>query len=195
MLSALLRGGGSGVGDAATALRRLGRRVARLAPPSSPTSAAVATSSGSGNAPASPTPPGGPSSSSSSSSSSPSSPPAPPPYQPLPFDPLTVVHKLGIDLLHDPITNAGTAFTLAERERLGLRGLLPPRVTTLRWQMERFLASFEAGEALVPAEALEASVGVTREMAIKWKRLQALQVSFFFFFWPPYPASDGFARV
>jgi len=34
----------------------------------------------------------------------------------------------GIELLHEPSLNKGTAFTAAERDALGLRGLLPPRI-------------------------------------------------------------------
>jgi malate dehydrogenase (oxaloacetate-decarboxylating)(NADP+) len=45
----------------------------------------------------------------------------------------------GTTLLRDPTLNKGTAFTDAEREALGLRGLLPPRVATLEDQVERVL--------------------------------------------------------
>jgi len=34
----------------------------------------------------------------------------------------------GIELLHEPSLNKGTAFTAAERDALGLHGLLPPRI-------------------------------------------------------------------
>lgn len=42
-------------------------------------------------------------------------------------------------LLADPLLNKGTAFTDAERDALGLRGLLPPRVFTLEEQVKRTL--------------------------------------------------------
>ncbi len=45
----------------------------------------------------------------------------------------------GVRLLHDPIRNKGTAFTEEERDRLGLRGLLPPRVFTQDEQVMRVL--------------------------------------------------------
>jgi malate dehydrogenase (oxaloacetate-decarboxylating)(NADP+) len=44
-----------------------------------------------------------------------------------------------MELLHDPVLNKGTAFTEAEREALGLRGLLPPRVATQDMQVMRVL--------------------------------------------------------
>lgn len=50
----------------------------------------------------------------------------------------------GVDLLHDPLLNKGTAFTDAEREALGLRGLLPPHVTTMDEQVARVMSSFRA---------------------------------------------------
>jgi malate dehydrogenase (oxaloacetate-decarboxylating)(NADP+) len=47
--------------------------------------------------------------------------------------------KRGADLLLDPHLNKGTAFTDAERDALGLRGLLPPRVSTPEEQLARVL--------------------------------------------------------
>lgn len=55
------------------------------------------------------------------------------------FDPRTIRGKRGVDILHDPVLNKGTAFTDAERDTLGLRGLLPPRVFTQEQQMGRVL--------------------------------------------------------
>ena len=45
----------------------------------------------------------------------------------------------GMELLNDPRLNKGTAFTEAERDALGLRGLLPPRVATQSEQEARVL--------------------------------------------------------
>ncbi len=44
-----------------------------------------------------------------------------------------------LDYLHHPGLNKGTAFTAAERDALGLRGLLPPRVTTPEAQVARVM--------------------------------------------------------
>src|SRR5512147_1727689 len=49
-----------------------------------------------------------------------------------------------IDYIHDPRLNKGTAFTEAEREALGLRGLLPPRVVTPGEQEARILENFRS---------------------------------------------------
>jgi malate dehydrogenase (oxaloacetate-decarboxylating)(NADP+) len=44
-------------------------------------------------------------------------------------------------LLHDPALNKGTAFTEQERDELGLRGLLPPRVHSQKEQLLRVPAN------------------------------------------------------
>jgi len=48
----------------------------------------------------------------------------------------------GAELLHDPLLNKGTAFSHAERETLGLRGLLPPRAVPMDEQIERVLFNY-----------------------------------------------------
>lgn len=53
---------------------------------------------------------------------------------------LNVVDHYGLDLLHNPDLNKGTAFTKQERELLGLDGLLPPHVATMEEQIERVMA-------------------------------------------------------
>lgn len=47
--------------------------------------------------------------------------------------------RSGIELLQDPRWNKGTAFTEAERDKLRIRGLLPPRVLTMEEQTLRIL--------------------------------------------------------
>jgi malate dehydrogenase (oxaloacetate-decarboxylating)(NADP+) len=46
-----------------------------------------------------------------------------------------------VDVLRDPLLNRGTAFTADERARLGLTGLVPPRVESLDEQVARVLAN------------------------------------------------------
>jgi malate dehydrogenase (oxaloacetate-decarboxylating)(NADP+) len=50
----------------------------------------------------------------------------------------------GVDLLHDPILNKGIAFTEQERDALGLRGLLPPRISSQEEQISRALENLRA---------------------------------------------------
>src|SRR5688572_15028560 len=50
----------------------------------------------------------------------------------------------GAALLRDPLLNKGTAFSEAERDAHGLRGLLPPHVFTLDEQLARVLESFRS---------------------------------------------------
>lgn len=64
------------------------------------------------------------------------------------------LHKIlgfptGVEMIHDPALNKGTAFTEEERDVLGLRGLLPPAVNTQDEQVMRFMENYHrAGDDL-----------------------------------------------
>ena len=51
--------------------------------------------------------------------------------------------KTGYKILQDPLRNKGTAFTLAEREKYKLTGLLPSAVETLDTQLLRINEQLE----------------------------------------------------
>src|SRR6266436_6166578 len=53
--------------------------------------------------------------------------------------PTTLDGKHGIDVLHDPELNKSTAFTEAEKEALGLVGLIPDVTETEDVQLSRVL--------------------------------------------------------
>uniref|UniRef100_A0A7C8ZII5 Malic enzyme n=1 Tax=Opuntia streptacantha TaxID=393608 RepID=A0A7C8ZII5_OPUST len=57
-----------------------------------------------------------------------------------------MVPKRGADILQDPWFNKDTAFPLTERDRLGLRGLLPPRIISFEQQHARFMESYRSLE-------------------------------------------------
>ncbi len=57
-------------------------------------------------------------------------------------NPLTVT-ATGQDLLTHPLTNKGTAFTIEERDALGLHGLLPTHVETIDDRTARIRAQYE----------------------------------------------------
>ncbi len=48
----------------------------------------------------------------------------------------------GVNLIHNPVLNKGTAFTREERRALGLRGLLPPRICDQDEQVHRAMENF-----------------------------------------------------
>ena len=47
------------------------------------------------------------------------------------------INKKGGSLIHDPLLNKGTGFSKTERDELGIRGLVPPRVVNIEEQMKR----------------------------------------------------------
>ena len=49
------------------------------------------------------------------------------------------LHPRGTELLHNALLNKGAGFTETERDALGLRGLLPPRVASFEQQVARVL--------------------------------------------------------
>ena len=57
-------------------------------------------------------------------------------------DAVLQVSARGRLILVHPMANRGTAFTMAEREQLGLSGLLPSRVTTIEEQLRRTYAQY-----------------------------------------------------
>ena len=50
----------------------------------------------------------------------------------------------GASLLQDPVLNKGTAFTMEERHRLGIDGLVPPHVSTMEQQVARVLENIRS---------------------------------------------------
>ncbi|KAB2595166.1 NAD-dependent malic enzyme 62 kDa [Pyrus ussuriensis x Pyrus communis] len=60
-----------------------------------------------------------------------------------------IVHKRSLDILHDPWFNKGTSFSFTERDRLDLRGLLPPNVMSTEHQIERFMVDLKRLEEQV----------------------------------------------
>ena len=61
--------------------------------------------------------------------------------------PVSTWFPRGMTLLHDPELNKGTAFTDAERNLLGLDGLLPPHVCSQTEQVARVLGNFRRLES------------------------------------------------
>ncbi|XP_078148230.1 NAD-dependent malic enzyme 1 [Carex rostrata] len=80
----------------------------------------------------------------------------------------TLIHKRSLDILHDPWFNKGTAFSMTERDRLDLRGLLPPNVVSSQQQIDRFMVDLRRFE-------VNARDGMSDTTALaKWRVLNRL---------------------
>ena len=61
--------------------------------------------------------------------------------------PAALIHARGLAVLDDPEVNRGTAFTAAERDSLGLHGLLPSAMETIEQQTARCYEQFKAKDS------------------------------------------------
>ncbi|KAK8326112.1 hypothetical protein V6Z12_A11G096300 [Gossypium hirsutum] len=80
-----------------------------------------------------------------------------------------IIQKRGADILHDPWINKDTGFPLTERNRLGLRVLLPPRVISFEQQYARFMESYRSLEKNTVSESDTSHVALA-----KWRILNRL---------------------
>ena len=69
------------------------------------------------------------------------------------------VRLRGYPLLLSPYLNRGTAFTLAEREALGLTGLLPVHVSTIEGQLRGSTRSISASQMTWPRTSISPASG------------------------------------
>ena len=60
-----------------------------------------------------------------------------------PFQEPILIRRRGLGVVHDPWSNKGTGFPLAERDRLRIRGLVPPRTLSLEVQVEKMKLAIE----------------------------------------------------
>ena len=93
----------------------------------------------------------------------------------------TALQPRGAALLTDPLLNKGTAFTEQERDALGLRGLLPPRVFTLEEQVQRSLAAVHRKSdalglrGLLPPRVFTLEEQAQRSLAAVRRKTEALE--------------------
>ena len=78
------------------------------------------------------------------------------------------------EILNNPFLNKGTAFTMEEREKLGLIGLLPPHVQTIEEQAAQTYAQMEKKEN--DLEIIHSPVGMPGR-AVKSPMLEKLGLS------------------
>jgi len=89
-----------------------------------------------------------------------------------------IVRKKGKNLLSDPIFNKGLGFPRTERDRLGLRGLVPPSTLEMSEQEEVLMAEYRQGWASRAAQEPNDEIiksGVNPDNIRKWKVLQSVQ--------------------
>jgi len=89
-----------------------------------------------------------------------------------------IVRKKGKNLLSDPIFNKGLGFPRTERDRLGIRGLVPPSTLDMKQQEDVLMAEYNQGWATRAAQEPNDEIiksGVNPDNIRKWKVLQSVQ--------------------
>jgi len=89
-----------------------------------------------------------------------------------------IVRKKGKNLLSDPIFNKGLGFPRTERDRLGIRGLVPPSTLNMAQQEDVLMAEYRQGWASRAAQEPNDEIiksGVNPDNIRKWKVLQSVQ--------------------
>jgi len=89
-----------------------------------------------------------------------------------------IVRKKGANLISDPLFNKGLAFPMTERDRLGIRGLVPPATLEIEEQKDVIMSEYETGWAARAAADPDDEIiksGVNPENIRRWNVLQNLQ--------------------
>ena len=85
----------------------------------------------------------------------------------------------GMGVLHDPCLNKGTGHSMNERERMGLRGLLPPKISSLEEQIERNMERFrdpnKSNIKMTVGSKDPSTTGISDDDLRKWSVLTDLQ--------------------
>lgn len=53
-------------------------------------------------------------------------------------------HVRGVEILNEPLYNKGTGYDMSERDRLGLRGLVPPAFLSMEEQLQKIMGTLRA---------------------------------------------------
>lgn len=88
-----------------------------------------------------------------------------------------IVHKKGKQLVSDPIYNKGLAFPYSERDRLSIRGLMPPSVLNIDQQEQVIMDEYNKGWAVRAEQEPDDEIirsGVSPDNIRKWKVLQSV---------------------
>jgi len=88
------------------------------------------------------------------------------------------VKQKGRQVIHDPVSNKGLAFPISERDRLGIRGLIPAKLLSMPEQEEIIMGEYRMGWATRAQNEPDDEIiksGVNPDNVRKWKVLQSVQ--------------------